>query len=259
MTTGNKIHQTINYNQFRPLPGNRPVEPKRVLKLIKSIESIGQLVPIIVNERNEIVDGQARLAALQALHQPVVYIMMPGYGHKECVEMNSSQTGWGAAAYIKSFADLGNTAYIYLQSLTREFKLPMNVILSAASSNVNSHIGALGIKDGTFQMSAADYESARETLDYVNQFVPDISKLKGRLEYYYMALIVCYRSISGVNKKKLLEKVRAYGHKLCAVESIDTAMGQLEQVYNYKNQNKIYLQGEYRKYCDQNRAKKGGK
>lgn len=259
MTTGNKIQQTTNYNQFRPLPGNRPVEPRRVSKLIKSIGSIGQLIPIIVNERNEIVDGQARLAALQALNLPVLYIVMPSYGHKECVEMNSSQTRWGAAAYIKSFADLGNTAYIYLQGLTREFKLPMNVILSAANSNVNKRIGPLGIKDGTFQMSASDYESARETLDYVNQFVPDISKLKGRLEYYYMALIVCYRSISEINKNKLLENVRAHGHKLCAVESIDAAMGQLEQVYNYKNQHKVYLQGEYRKYCDQNRAKKGGK
>lgn len=259
MTTGNKVQQTTNYNLFRPLPGNRPVDPRRVEKLIKSIASIGQLIPIIVNEKYEIVDGQARFAALQALKLPVVYIMIPGYGHKECVEMNSSQTGWGAAAYIKSFADLGNTAYIYLLSLTREYKVPMNVIISAANSNVNKRMGPLGIKDGTFQMSAKEYDSAREVLDYINQFVPEISKLKGRLEYYYMALIVCYRNIPEVNKLKLLENVRAYGHKLGAVADIDSAMGQLEQVYNYRNQHKVFLQGEYRKYCNMNKARKGGK
>ena len=135
----------------------------------------------------------------------------------------------------------------------------MNAILSASNANVNKRMGPLGIKNGTFQMSAEDYESARKTLDYISQFTPEISKIKGRLEYYYMALIVCFRNVPSVNLNKLLENVRAYGHKLSAVDSIDSAMGQLELVYNYKNSHKVYLQGEYRRYCDLNKTQKRGK
>lgn len=253
---GGKVQQTSNYKLFKPLAGNRPVEQRRIDKLVKSIGSIGQLVPIVVNEKNEIVDGQARIAALEKLNMPIAYIVMPGYGPKECREMNSSQTGWTAASYIKSYADLGVSSYIYLQSLTREYDLPMNAILSSVSPLVNKRMGPLGIKSGEFSMTADEYEEARRVLDYVSQFTPEIRNVKGRLEYYYMAIIVCYRNMPAVDNAKLLRSVQTYGYKLGAVDCIDAAMGELEQVYNYRNPTKVFLQGEYRRYVSENQARR---
>lgn len=252
-----KVRQTTNYAVFRQLPGNRNTDLLRVNKLKTSIKENGQLQPIIVNEKNEIVDGQARFAALKELNMPINYIIAPGYGHKECVAMNASQTTWGALAYIKSYADLGVISYVYLLSLTREFKLPLNTILSGASDHVNARMGLLGIKKGEFKMNAEQYEKARDCLRFCDSFKPAIGKLRGRLEYYYMALIVIYREMPHVDKQRLFQSVNSHPELLRECVSIDGAMGYIEIAYNYHYSKKIYLQGEYRKLCDEHQKRKG--
>lgn len=263
MTTGAKVLQTSAYGMFKQLMGNRATDILRVKKLVKSISEVGQLQPIIVNENFEVIDGQARLAALEQLGLPVQYIIAKNYGHKECVAMNSSQTKWGAMAYIKSFADLGLNSYIYLQSLTREFNFALNVITSAATSKVNVRPGVIGIKSGNYELSTEQYEEARELLRYCEAFRPAINTLKGRHEYYYMALIAIKRDMPEVDSERLLNAAVSHPELLRECTSIDGAMGYLEAAYNYHRQNKLYLQGMYRRICDEHqkaaRPKKGAK
>lgn len=53
-----KLYETKDYSKFKFLKGNRAIKEKR--SLIESIEKSGILVPIDVNEKFEIIDGQTR-------------------------------------------------------------------------------------------------------------------------------------------------------------------------------------------------------
>ena len=66
------IFETTDYDIFKRLEGNRADIERRAKKVIKSIKAVGQIkAPIIVNERFEIIDGQARAEAFRRLGLPI--------------------------------------------------------------------------------------------------------------------------------------------------------------------------------------------
>lgn len=68
----NQAYRTDNYAKFKRLDGNRGVQLMRVKKVMDSVKANGYIYsPLIVNERYEVVDGQARLEAFKQLGIPV--------------------------------------------------------------------------------------------------------------------------------------------------------------------------------------------
>ena len=74
----NKIHVTSDYDQFTYLVGNRDIVNKHVKSLSTEIDNRDLEIPIIVNEKMEVCDGQHRLEAYKALDLPVHYIIKEG-------------------------------------------------------------------------------------------------------------------------------------------------------------------------------------
>jgi len=109
----NKILSTKDYNLFKKMVGNRPTQLFRVKKILKSIEKVGYITnPIIVNDKMEIIDGQARFEALKQLNLPIDYIIVNNAGIKECISMNTYNSNWKEMDYINSYANVGNINYI---------------------------------------------------------------------------------------------------------------------------------------------------
>lgn len=76
-----KVKFTTDYKMFRTMPENRIVKQARVAKIIMSFRKVGYIpIPIVVNERYEVIDGQGRLSACQQLGIPVSYMVIPGIG-----------------------------------------------------------------------------------------------------------------------------------------------------------------------------------
>ena len=74
----NKIHVTKDYDMFSYVIGNRDIVNKHVKDLSSHIEQRDLNIPIIVNEKMEVCDGQHRLEAYKALDLPVHYIIKEG-------------------------------------------------------------------------------------------------------------------------------------------------------------------------------------
>lgn len=117
MAENRRIYKTSNYRSFKNLQGNRHDIEQRAKKLMPSLEKVGLLSPIVVNERMEVLDGQARLMALERLQMPVDYIVKPGAGIEERVEMNIHAKKWTTKNFIDSYAERGDVSYKYLRSL----------------------------------------------------------------------------------------------------------------------------------------------
>ena len=72
----NAKQQSTNYDEFRTLNANRNVSENHVKQIKAAIETVGNLtevVPIIVNENKEIIDGQHRFEACKELGLPIFY------------------------------------------------------------------------------------------------------------------------------------------------------------------------------------------
>jgi hypothetical protein len=105
-----QVYQTTNYNLFKTLPGNRPINPQNLNNIIRSVRHSNKLNlhPIIVNEEMCVIDGQHRLAAAIKLSLPVYYMVSQGKDEKEAYEhimcANINQKKWTIEDYLNLYA-----------------------------------------------------------------------------------------------------------------------------------------------------------
>ena len=69
-----KVLYEKNHTKFTLLDNNRDIDIRHVAALMASMKKHGQLMPIIVNENLEVIEGQHRLKACTELDIPVAYI-----------------------------------------------------------------------------------------------------------------------------------------------------------------------------------------
>ena len=66
-----KILSTYEYDKFKKIKGNRKINFKNLGKIINSMSKKQLVIPILVNEKFEVIDGQHRLQACIELGLPV--------------------------------------------------------------------------------------------------------------------------------------------------------------------------------------------
>ena len=151
---------TYNYDQFRFIEGNRPID-NHFMKIVKMIEAVGTLwCPILVNERMEIVDGQHRFEAFKKLRLPVIYVMQTGIGIKEVRAMNNVAMKWKERDFIHSYAngDECKQDYIYLENLIKMYPyFSQRTYQMAITGDIGGGGRVNKIKTGTFKCTVSDY------------------------------------------------------------------------------------------------------
>ena len=243
MAETRRIYKTSNYRSFKNLQGNRHDIEQRAKKLMPSLERVGQLLPIAVNERMEVLDGQARLMALERLQMPVDYIVKPGAGIEECVEMNVHAKKWTTKNFIDSYAERGDVSYKYLRSLIVEFpQICMRNIIHAATGT--NDFMSRKIADGEIEIDFDAYERARKILQYVTE-CKVVDGAGGRKEIYYTDLIWLYQ-FPGVDNGKLKERLHRYAYMLEPAATQEQTIRCLERIYNYRNTEKVYFTADYK-------------
>ena len=245
------ILMTKDYGTFRRLEGNREVTAKRSAKICKSISEIGLVpVPIVVNERMEVIDGQGRLDACEALGLPVYYIIHPGLGIEACVQMNVNSTSWTILDYVRSFAEIGNENYKRLLRLFDTHDVSLNVVVCAATGVMST--SSPNIRTGNLILPQERFSDIDAMLTWVDQFVPickeNAVKNAGQI---YLALCFCYQCPEVCNER-MLEAFAKYTDKMRSATSIKEIIDYLTQIYNHglKAQNKVYITTEYHRYMD---------
>lgn len=240
-----KVVETQNYDMFKRLIGNREDIERRAKNIKKSISEHGQIQPILVNEKNEVIDGQARLECCRGLGIPVKYLVIPKLGIDDCRTVNSNSSKWTLSDWINSYADSGDVSYIYLKHIIASYRqLGIRTIISIATGMQEWN---KNVKAGKFDCDEARYEKVCKALTYCLLFEPVIKDVKGRRELYYIALGFCY-SLDPVDNDALYEKVMMNQLELIPVATTEQALTVLERIYNYRlsAKNKVMLAAEYK-------------
>lgn len=247
-TTKNNVYRTSNYKVFKTLDGNRKIDMLRVKKVVDSITNNGYILnPIVVNEKMEIIDGQARRVALEQLGMPIDYVVAYGAGVKECVALNKYSTSWSIKDYIKSHADLGEISYIYINELLKEYSglFSLNTIYIAVKNKYRAGGKADELINGTFKCTQEEYELARTTLDGLKDIRKTINSIPGSTFLY--AAIVWMMRREEVDAKRLFTCIHLRQGDIRPVVSCEDAIDVLSGIYNFGLKKKLlYLSVAYK-------------
>ena len=238
---------TTDYDAFHRMPGNRPVEPARVAKLKKSISEYGWLDnPILVNEKMEIIDGQARFEALKALNRPIEYFVSPGLGMTECIVFNSTQTKWTTRDYIQSYAESGDASYTRLITLLHDHPcIPESVVLFV--SNHSQNVSSQTIASGQFLLTESQWQQSDDILSWLEQFEPLKQHVPGVWTAFLKAAVFA-SGLEEVNRDQLLRKCQANIAKVMPANEIREALRSIERMYNHRSSSPVYLETAYDQY-----------
>lgn len=240
------VYMTTNFAAFKHITGNRTEIESRVRKIEKSVDMVGYIPsPIIVNENMEIIDGQARYEFCKRTDTPIAYTVIEGLTINDCIAMNISATNWGIMDYIHSYAARGLMAYILTEKFVSESPYSLNPTmwaLTGSETNNNSE----KIKQGKLDINQKDYERGKNILSYWKCF-DDI--VTNRRTEFLEAIGYCYL-MPCVDNDTLVRKLHQRPRDFQTIATITDAIDVIEDAYNVRTRNHVYIETEYFKYLD---------
>jgi hypothetical protein len=247
--------------RFKWLKGNRDLNEGNIKAVMNQISAFGQRQPIIINERNEIIDGQHRLEACRRLEIPVKYLVDPGATINHVISANIVGKKWTLIDYIKRFVAENNEHYIKLYDFLIEAKAAGIGTSSAlqivrqgyrdrtyymyddgkvrihGSGNKGKRLYAIGndLNLGHFEMPKS--EEVQKRFEKVLLFRHFHFYARGR---FVQALLQVMR-IEEFDVKRLYKQAQRYPSRFTNEPDTDSFVAMFENVYNYRMQNKLPL------------------
>ena len=226
----NKIHITSDYEKFTFLVGNRDVVNKHVKDLSAQIDQRDLNIPIIVNEKMEVCDGQHRLEAYKVLGLPDHYIVKEGLTLQDIRKLNSVNRKWTMNEYMMSHFKLGSKHYVTLEWFVRTYDFSVS--------------DSLAMLNGKGYLDSYDYAQFREghfvvhDLEKGKDIAKSILKVGEYFDKYKKGTFI-RAMISVMNDPNFVwsifeNRLRNYSSKLTNQGSRNDFILCIERLYNHK-------------------------
>ena len=237
------VMKSSDYEKFSILEQNRVVNDKHVNELVVSIQNSGQLTPIIINEKFEIIDGQHRFDACKILKIPVMYLISYKTSINEVILMNNTQKSWKLHDYLRCFSDKkwhNHEIYQKVDKFMREHNLKLStciVLLSEGTGSGNSlgnavalqGQGLISFKKGIYRIgNLTRAQAIAKILSEIKAFAPDLVGSDRFCRSY------CKLSLEPKwNHNSAVYQIKKYRRKYDGASSKEEALQGLLAVYNY--------------------------
>lgn len=203
-----KLVKTTNYKQFVKMKGNRDIDPGNIWSLRQSIMAKNLLsIPIVVNDKMEVVDGQHRLTIAEELKLPLYYLKLPGLTIDDVIRLNSYGKKWAFMDYVNTHAAYGRKQYVRIKeyiSMLGNFP-PSNVIFLVGKYPRGNR---RPFKDGTIEL--LDHERCIELVSQINEIatytVPGVVNSKR-----YARTISQFVRREGYDHERFIERLKLSG------------------------------------------------
>ena len=173
-----------DHSKFKFLAANRPIKQSHVDKLIGLLnEPKGQLLPVVVNEKYEVIEGQHRVKACMALKIPVTCIKVDGLTIEDVISMNTTQSGWNFNDYLHSHSHISrpnHMEYKKVINFLEDYKLSTTVSRWLLSGN-NHDLGKKDFEEGTFKVKNLTYAETQGS--YFNKIKAFNTDLPGKVKF----------------------------------------------------------------------------
>ena len=224
-------YSTMDYGIFKRLPCNRAVTQTRRDRLVESFGKADIICPIVVNEKMEIIDGQGRYEARKKLGLPIMYIIQPGIGVRECMIMNQYNKPWSTTDYIDSYAEAGNENYKRLKQFMKDEEVPASRALYMAGrayakqSDVVAY-GEMVFTDDDIARARVAIRAAREILEAL--------VFTGRTNEAFYSAVKIMVSTPGYNHEHMITNCKYCRGTYNQMASMGAQLTEFSRIYNYK-------------------------
>jgi hypothetical protein len=229
-----KISQSSDYSQFEFITGNRPIDQRKVKKLVHLMSAYGWLPshPAMVcreGSRYQIKDGQHRIAAAKALKIPILFV--EDNSDISVADLNEPQSGWKTSDYIESYDALGYPEYKQLKAFAKIHGIPYTCAASLlAGETFRSKNQSRMIKSGKFKIKASDYANLVMRIGYaIVEFAGEFGRSQNSLIAISRLLFV-----PGFSPELFISRIQTGHHMLRNQATVDQFTEMFESVYNYK-------------------------
>jgi len=168
----NEVFYTSDYKKFKIMEDNREINTKHVGELIENIRTAGQLQPIIINEKNEIIDGQRRFKCCKLLGIPVMYLVSHKTTIKDVLMINTSQKSWSSLDYLRAYSHTNHWNYAEYRKILNfkeDYNIKFDIILFLLYGQPLVHNAGKGLK--AFKMGEFKVENLEKAQRQASQLL----------------------------------------------------------------------------------------
>ena len=245
MKVVNYVYSTNDYEMFKTLDGNRTVNKLQVSRLKESFKKAYLLSPILINQQNQIIDGQHRFEAAKALGLPVNYIICNDYGLKEIQILNANMKNWSKEDYLHSYCDLKKPEYLKFRNFMRRFNefgiATCEIMLIDRSQGKNGTIEGIRCRTRYFEegeLEIPDYEHSCEIAERIMQIKP---YYKGFNKPIFVRAMCSVFKVVDYNHKVFLQRLNSQPKALQQCATVAQYRLMIEDIYNYRSREKVSL------------------
>jgi hypothetical protein len=250
------VFKTKNYDMFKFIKGNRPVDEANVVRIMKSFAVEYLYTVVILNEFFEIIDGQHRIEACRRMGLEVNYTIVPGLRLKDCQLYNTVGKIWTKKTFHESYCELGSPAYLLLEEFRRTYP---EFTLSTAEAIITNNVAGM---DNTGREKLGNGKTKdnerihyfREGLFIVKNKVKGyetaakIREYKPYFQYYnngtFARTLIALFKKSVYNHERMLDKLKKQPNTLVKCPTATAYLQLLDKIYNYgsRTNDKVSLQ-----------------
>jgi hypothetical protein len=251
----NQVNQTTDYGKFQSLNGNRNVNALHVRRLQESFAKSYLLSPILVNDKFEIIDGQHRFEAAKKLNLPINFISIPNYGLEQVQLLNTNMKNWKSEDYLQGFCDLKYPEYLKFRNFMRQFPSFLfqgcDILLNDTSNGSDKQQNSKELITKTNK--AGDYnknlfKEGELKIPNYEKSVANANNLMRLKDYYegynrtiFIRTMVVLFKHENFDFEVFISKVKLNPTSLKPCVSVTDTKLLIEEIYNYRNQNKVSL------------------
>lgn len=169
-----QVFMTDDYKVFRMINGNRPLNKKKIEKIISEIKEGNDVLnecPILVTESNgslEVKDGQHRFHVAKQLKRAVHYIVKKqDMSLYNIAKMNTNTDKWKAEDYINCYVAAGDDHYKKLKEFHKKYDISIGSCLTLLTYGIQKHDGTIAELYAQFQQGIFKIKTWKEAVQFM--------------------------------------------------------------------------------------------
>jgi hypothetical protein len=231
----NTIYETKEYDNFKLLKENREIKKSHVDYFVRELKESGQQIPLKVNKKNQILEGQHRFTACKILGIPFKFFYEKENvtKKKQLLNLINLQKGldWSLQNHLDTQCTIGNQVYIAFRKLREKHS---EFTLSTIVTLVEGKSGGKTFREG--KLNANRFMAA----DFV---LSSAKTLKPFYKFYSRATFIL--ALDALSKHHefdmdyFLSKCNTYSNMLVGCNGRDAYKDMIIRLYNFKKKYKV--------------------
>jgi hypothetical protein len=236
------VYMTHNYTLFENIDGNRPLNKKKIQRIIQQINEGNDVLdeePVLVKEEKgklKVLDGQHRVEIAKMLKRPVHYILRKhDMSLHSVAKVNSNVEKWKDMDFIRCYVKAGVADYKTLEMFHQTYGIGIGVCLYMLTHGMLK-VDGYGLEDirKEFEMGAFRIKKHKEACQ-VAEICKQFEQFSAWNSRPFIVAICKIIDANIAEMDLLVKKFNKWPNRLQFQPTWKSYLNNLEEIYNIDN------------------------